>query len=154
MDDLDEATEAVLVTSRALLGVVAASLEPVLERVTLPQFRVLALLHALGPTRSGALAGHLGVHPSTFSRTCDRLVAAGLVRRLDSPVSRREVLVELTPKGRRVVAGVLRRRAESLRQIMAPLPPKDRRSIVAGLTTFSAAAGEPGHRDAASLLGA
>jgi DNA-binding MarR family transcriptional regulator len=151
--DLEEATEAALVASRALLGVVAASLVPVLGRVTLPQFRVLVLLHSLGPTRSGALAERLDVHPSTFSRTTDRLVTSGWVSRLESPVSKREVLVDLTPKGRRLVASVLHRRAEAIREILAPLSAEQRQQIVHGLAAFSAAAGEPGHEEAAAMLG-
>ena len=154
MDELEEATEAALAASRALLGVVAKSLEPVLGRVTIPQFRVLALLHTLGPTRTGELAERLGVHASTFSRTGDRLVAAGLVRRVGNPASRREVLVQLTPAGRRLVTSVWQRRAKEMRRILAPLSPEERRSILDGLVTFAAAAGEPTVEDAVSLLGA
>jgi DNA-binding MarR family transcriptional regulator len=154
MDELEEATDAVLTASRALLGVVAASLAPVLARVTVPQFRVLVLLHTRGPMRSGALAELLGVHPSTFSRTGDRMAAAGLIRRVGNPQSRREVLVQLTPAGRRIVTSVHRRRATAIRRILEPLTPAERATIVAGLAAFAAAADEPGLDDLATLLGA
>jgi DNA-binding MarR family transcriptional regulator len=154
VDDLEEATDAVLTASRALLGVVASSLEPVLDRVTIPQFRILVLLRTLGPTRSGELAARLGVHPSTFSRTADRLENAGLIRRVGNPESRREILVQLTPAGRRIVTTVMRRRTASIRSILEPLTPRQRTLIVAGLAAFSAAADEPELDDLATVLGA
>ena len=46
----------VLAASRGLLGVVARSLAPALEDVTVPQFRLIVLVTTLGPTRSGDLA--------------------------------------------------------------------------------------------------
>jgi DNA-binding MarR family transcriptional regulator len=152
--DLRAAVDAAMVASRALLGIVARSIEPVQDRVTLPQLRVLVLLDTLGPSRSGALAERLGVHPSTFSRTADRLVAAGFVRRFPSPNSRREVLVTLTAKGKRLVASVLERRARLFGQVLDPLSPAQRREIIAGLNALAAAAGEPGAEDAAASLGA
>jgi DNA-binding MarR family transcriptional regulator len=155
MDELDEATETALAASRALLGIIAASLEPVQARgVTIPQFRILALLLALGPTRTGALAERIGVHPSTFSRTGDRLVTAGLMRRVGNPESRREVLVQLTPAGRRLVQSVWRRRAAELRQILEPLPPEQRQVIVDGFAAFAVAAGEPEPDELSTVLGA
>src|SRR5690348_10018752 len=130
MDELEQATQTALTASRALLGIVATTLEPVQARgVTIPQFRVLALLDALGPTRTGELAERIGVHPSTFSRTGDRLVAAGLMRRVGNPESRREVLVQLTPAGRRLVQSVWRRRTAELRRILEPLSPEERQAI-------------------------
>jgi DNA-binding MarR family transcriptional regulator len=152
--DLQEATDAALLASRALMGVVAASLEPVLDQVTLAQFRALVLLHSLGPMRSGALAERLGIHPSTFTRNGDRLVASGLVQRVGNPSSRREVLIELTPAGRRLVTSVMRRRATMLRRILAPLRPAERRMVVDGLTVLATAADEPRLDDLAGLLGA
>ena len=92
--------DSALRASRALLAIVARSLAPVLEEVTLPQFRVLVLLETRGPTRVGTLAAQLDVHPSTFSRALDRLEAAGWVTRAANADSRREVLVSITPAGR------------------------------------------------------
>ena len=152
--DLDTATDATLLASRALLGMVAASLQPVLDRVTLPQFRVLVLLESLGPSRSGALADRLGVHPSTFSRTVDRMAAAGLVRRQTSPDSRREVIVTSTAKGRRLVDSVTKRRARLMRRALEPLAADQRQLIIDGMTTLASAMNEPTYEDAAALLGA
>ena len=52
----DVALDRTLIASRALLGVIARSLAPVMDTVTLPQFRVLVVLSNFGPLRMGELA--------------------------------------------------------------------------------------------------
>jgi DNA-binding MarR family transcriptional regulator len=142
-DDLDEDVNQALTASRALVGIIAHSLADVLEEVTLPQYRVLVVLCASGSMRSGALAERLGVHQSTLTRTADRLVGQGLVRRDQSPESRREVLVDLTAAGRALVLKVLRQRSEELRGILARVPAEERTKIREGFRAFADAAGEP-----------
>ncbi len=142
-----EAVHATLLASRALMGVMARSMAAVLEGISLPQFRILVLLAASGPLRTGALAERTGVHASTLTRTADRLVRAGWVRRIDNPLSRREVLIELTPKGRRLVEEVTRRRAAEITEILARLPRSEQDVVQAGLAAFAEAAGEPSAQD-------
>lgn len=142
-DDLNEDVEETLTASRALVGIVARSLAEVLEDVTLPQYRVLVVLCTEGPLRSGVLAERLGVHQSTLTRTADRLVAQGLVRRDPSQESRREIMVDLTDSGRDLVVRVLRQRSRDLREILERVPVKDRKKIREGFRVFAAAAGEP-----------
>ena len=137
-----ELTEATLTASRALLGVVARSVAPALDQVSLPQLRVLVLLASHGTTRSGTLAELVGVHASTFSRTTDRLAAGGWVRRVPNPQSRRETLVELTDTGRRLVASVVQRRRTELASILRKVPVEDRPAVRAAFEVFAAAAGE------------
>src|SRR4051794_41790784 len=71
------------------MGVVARTLADVLEVVTLPEYRVLVVLCAEGPLRSGVLAERLRIHQSTFTRLADRLVAQGWGRREANAESRR-----------------------------------------------------------------
>jgi DNA-binding MarR family transcriptional regulator len=141
--NLDETTAATLAASRALVGVIAASVAPVLERVTLPQLRVLVLLTTFGSSRTGWLAERLGVHQSTFTRNADRMVEAGLVRRSGNPANRREVLIEATPAGRRLADSVLQRRERELRRIVERLDDGQRDAVLAGMRLFAQAAGEP-----------
>lgn len=145
-DDLALVTQTVL-ASRALLGIVARSVAPALEQVSLPQFRALVLLSAAGPSRTRDLADRLGVHPSTLSRTADRLVLGGWVHRADNPDNRREVMLTLTPKARRLVEGVTSRRAREIEQVLATLPARQRRAALTGFTVFAAAAGETDEGD-------
>lgn len=138
-----EAVESTLVASRALLGVVARSVGAALEVVTLPQFRVLVVLCGEGPLRVTTLAERMGAVPSTFSRSLDRMVAGGWVMRTENPDSRREVLVQPTDEGRRLVDGVMTRRRAEIGAILSRLAPQERATLAAGLAAFSAAAGEP-----------
>ncbi len=146
-----ELTEATLAASRALLAVIARSVAPALEQVSLPQLRVLVILAGHGTTRSGTLAGLVGVHASTFSRTTDRLVAGGWVRRVPNPHSRRETLVELTDTGRRLVASVMQRRRSELAAILRRVAVEDRPAVRAAFETFAGACGEPPLVDLAVL---
>jgi DNA-binding MarR family transcriptional regulator len=139
----DEAVAAVLTASRAMLGVIARSFADTLETVTLPQFRVLVLLSSLGPLRTGALAERLGANLSTFSRSLDRMVASGWVRREQNPGSRREVIIVLTPEGERIVTDVTERRRRAFRDIVARLAPEEQSQVLAAFEVFNTAAGEP-----------
>ncbi|WP_372594143.1 MarR family winged helix-turn-helix transcriptional regulator [Actinotalea sp.] len=143
MSDLDAAAEQTLLASRALLGVVARSIEPALEEVSLPQFRVLVLLTAYGPMRSGAVAERMGIHPSTFSRNADRLVAGGWVRRVEDPESRLSVLVEPTERARLLVERVTLARRERIVEILGRMPAEQRAVLGEALGAFAQAAGEP-----------
>lgn len=142
-----DASEEMLTASRALLGIVARSVAPALEVVSLPQFRILVLLSAEGPTRVGQLAERIGANPSTFSRSVDRMVAGGWVARAENPESRREVLLELTDDGRWLVRSVTTRRRRAIDQVLEQMTAADRASLVAALNAFTAAAGEPGVED-------
>lgn len=149
--DTAEATEAVLLSSRALLGIVARSLAPAHDQVSVPQFRVLVLLSVHSPQRSGELAERVGVHPSTFTRMADRLVAGGWVERAENPHSRREVLVDLTPAGAELVRSVHQRRREEIDGVLRRLDAADRKAVLAGFELFARAAGEPSPEEISTL---
>jgi DNA-binding MarR family transcriptional regulator len=63
----------------------------------------LAALSNNGGQRQIDLAGLTSIEPSTTSRVVTRLVRNGLVIRSRSKISNREVLVQLTAKGRALV---------------------------------------------------
>ncbi|ETA00748.1 transcriptional regulator [Frankia casuarinae] len=152
--DVDEVTDAVLTASRLLVAVSARSIAAVGEDVTLPQFRMLVVLAGRGPQRAGELAESLDVHPSTATRMADRLVVAGLILRVGNPRNRREVIVELTGPGRRLVDEVTARRRAEIATIVARLAPDVRGSLVGALRAFADAGGEPAAisgRDASAL---
>lgn len=138
----DRSADAALAASRALMGVVARSVSGALEVVTLPQFRVLVVLDGAGPLRMGILGDAIGVLPSTLSRSIDRIVAAGWVRRTTKPANRREVLIELTTAGQKLVTNALEQRRNNIAEIMSVLSADQRSAIVAAFELFSDAAGE------------
>jgi DNA-binding MarR family transcriptional regulator len=134
-------TDAVLLASRALVGVAARSLAEVEDQVTLPQFRALVVL-ATGDRNLGELAEALDVHPSSATRLCTRLEAKGLISREPASRSRRELLVRLTDEGRSVVDTVTKRRRHEITRIVSRIPSRDRRVLVHALGVFAEAAGE------------
>lgn len=146
-DRRTEAADSMLVASRALLGIVARSVSSALEVVTLPQFRVLVVLAAEGPLRVTTLAQRMGAVPSTFSRTLDRMVTGGWVLRTENPDSRREVLVQLTDRGRQLVDEVTSRRRAEIEAALQGLSPQERKTLTAALEAFNRAAGEPAVED-------
>lgn len=137
-------TDAMLTASRALVGVAARSLSTAAPAdVTLPQYRALVVLAGRGPLRVGDLADVLGVHPSTATRLCDRLVQRQLVRRAVDRTNRRETTISLSPAGRKVVDAVTEVRRAEIRGIVDRIPADLRASAVAALVAFAEAAGEP-----------
>ncbi|MGW4484898.1 MarR family winged helix-turn-helix transcriptional regulator [Amycolatopsis sp. NPDC004368] len=143
LSDVDALTDAVLTASRVLVAVSVRSVAAAGDRLTLPQFRLLVVLHTRGPLKHATLAEQLGVTPPTASRMVDRLVAAGLVHRGHSPVSRREIVLSLTDDGTRTVRQVTARRRREIAKIVAKMPEQRRRALVEALTAFAEAGGEP-----------
>jgi DNA-binding MarR family transcriptional regulator len=142
-DDVDAFTEAVLTASRLLVAVSTRSIAAAGDLVTVPQCRLLVILDSRGPLNQATLADLLGVTPSTASRMIDRLVAAKLVARLGNPASRREVVIELTEEGARVVRAVTETRRREIAAIVAKMPESARLGLVDALTAFAEAGGEP-----------
>lgn len=151
--DVDELVGAVLTASRALVAVSARSLAELDESVTLVQFRTLVVLESRPGTNLNGLAEELGVNSSTAMRMIDRLLTAELVTRRDNPANRREVLLDLTPAGRRVVDRVTRRRRAEIARIVTAMAPRSRAQLVTALHTFAEAAGEPAVPGRTSTLG-
>ena len=70
-------------------------------------WRVLAALSNNGGLRQIDLAGMTSIEVSTLSRLITRLVHMGLVSRARSTSNSREVTVQLTPKGKALVAQLI-----------------------------------------------
>jgi DNA-binding MarR family transcriptional regulator len=139
---LDDSVAMALVASRALVGVAARSLSALEPDVTLPQYRALVLLSSRGEQNVGTLADALGIHPSTATRLCDRLLTKGLIDRATSVGNRREVTVTLSSEGRALVSAVMRSRHRELRRIVGRIDPQARRALIDAFDAFAVAAGE------------
>ncbi len=142
-EESDRVVAAVLTASRVLVGVSARSLADVEDTVTLTQFRTLVVLATRGELNLNRLAEALGVRPSTAVRSIDRLVGAGLVTRRENPATRREVVLDLTDDGGRVVHEVTERRRAAITDILARMPARQRGALVSAFEAFTQAAGEP-----------
>jgi len=140
--DGDGALEALQSVTRILTGVALRSLDVLDGAVTLPQFRMLAVLADLGPSRSVQVARALGLEASTITRLADRLVGAGYVIRGSEPRHRGVVTLELTATGRLLVSKVAAWRQRELARMLTRIPAADRQSVTAALQHVVTAAGE------------
>jgi DNA-binding MarR family transcriptional regulator len=127
--------------TRVLTGVALRSLEVLDGAVSLPQFRMLAVLADLGRARSARVARSLNLEPSTVTRLANRLVAAGHVARGSEPGHRGVVTLELTATGQHLVDLVSDWRREELSRIMSKLPAAERRQVASALQLLIDAAG-------------
>lgn len=129
--------------ARVLAGVVAESVAKVESVVTPPQLRVLVLAGTRRTLNLTDVAAALDVHPSNATRTCDRLVDAGLLSRTQATGDRRQLRLVLTSSGQRLVQSVMRHRRIAVEQILVRMPATARRRMAGVLEAFAAAAGEP-----------
>lgn len=133
--------DAILTSANALMGVAARSVIEVEDTVTTPQLRVLVFLASEGTQNLGAIAEELRVHPSNATRTCDKLLKAGLITRTEDPVDRRFVQLDLAPQGHQLVNGVLASRRAALAAIVDNIPSGSRRAVADSFALFAEAAG-------------
>lgn len=75
--------------------------------LTIATWRVLAVLSDNGALRQVDISGLTSIDVSTLSRQISRLIAMGLVSRLRSTSSNREVAVRLTAQGEALVARLI-----------------------------------------------
>jgi len=134
--------ETLQAATRVLAGVALRSLDVLGGEVSLPQFRVLAVLAELGRARSGRVARALGLEASTVTRLADRLVNSGHVTRGRDPRHRGVVTLALTPSGEDLVARVLQWRRDELSRILGHLAPVDREAATRALGLLVEAAGD------------
>jgi DNA-binding MarR family transcriptional regulator len=140
--DFAEQVEALQAATRVLAGVALRSLDVLDGVITLPQFRMLAVLAELGRARSARVASALGLDASTVTRLADRLVAAGHVARGSDPRHRSVVTLGLTPSGQSLVSAVSGWRQRELSRIVAGLPPAARVQLTGILGQLVTSAGE------------
>lgn len=142
-DEVDEVAHAVLTASRLLEAISARALEAAADdRVTLAQYRMLAVLAARGHVKLVSLAGLMEVTPSTAMRMVDRLIAAGLADRRPNPQNRRETALTATDAGLRLVDEVTARRRAETAAVVARVEPAQRAPLVGALAAFMAAAAD------------
>ena len=120
----------------ALVVVWGRAQEGLGTRVSPSQLRALVVVERLGEVNVNGLAEELGAVPSSASRLCDRLEAAGLLRRVASPVNRREVLVALTLDGRRLMEDLAQARRRHLAEVLGRMSPEGRARLLDGLEEF------------------
>ena len=138
-DDLAD-IDVLMDTSRIITAAVVRSLTSVGNAVTVPQLRVLVLLSSHRATNLTGIAARLGVNASNASRTCDQLVAIGLVERTENAEDRRHVDLTLTAAGKRLLRDLMKRREQLLSQVLVQMSETSRRRLASALRDFNRAA--------------
>ena len=72
--------------------------------ITQTQFLVLVAVHSRKRCTMNVLAGSMKVSMPTMSGIVNRLVKAGFLQRVEGLTDRRQVVVELTTKGQKMIA--------------------------------------------------
>ena len=139
-EDLDAVISAVLRATQAFVGLALRSLAAAGTTITLPQYRMLAVLAGEDRQNVRDLARRLRVDRSTATRMCNRLVSAGLLHRAGDPADGRAVVISLTDEGRAVVAAVIQARRANVAALLRPLPRARREQRVDLLDEFAALA--------------
>jgi len=108
-------------------------------QVSAAQLRVLLLVAQYGSMNLNALADELEAIPSSASRLCDRLIAAGWLTRQPNERNRREVILGLSRSGRRLLDDLAASRRSAFAHVLAAMAPTDRQALLTGLTRFNEA---------------
>ena len=99
----------------------------------LSDFMVLeALLHK-GPLTISEIQAKVLLASGSMTAAVDRVESMGLVIRKTTAQDRRARLLELTPKGRRMIERAYQEHAQHLEKTMSVLNAHERRSLYAGL---------------------
>jgi DNA-binding MarR family transcriptional regulator len=105
--------------------------------LTTEQYGVLVAIKYLGePVRISDIARWLERSTNSVSMIVDRMVKAGLVRRIRDKSDRRTVHVFSTSKGETALKPATLAGLEFIRKILSPLSSEDRRTFVSQLETL------------------
>ena len=104
------------------------------------QFNILNLLATRqGRMDQAAVVDLLLVGKSSISIVLNRMVRAGLLKRKEHPKDRRQVVLELTAKGRALWRKISKTYEDGVKRIFGALPVKRRRSFLDDLSVIQEA---------------
>ncbi|MFC9975354.1 MarR family winged helix-turn-helix transcriptional regulator [Spirillospora sp. NPDC127200] len=125
--------------ARALIAVWRRAQDAV-EHIPPSQLRAMEAIEHRTELNLRDLARELDVIPSSASRLCDRLEAAGLLARRGSDADRRQITLRLTALGERSLHELSARRRRDLHQVLSRMTPDGRDRLLHGLLEFARAA--------------
>ena len=95
----------------------------------LSDFAVLELLLHGGPLPVNTIGPIVDLTPGSISIAVDRLVAKGLVSRVESAEDRRVRIVALTPRGKDLIVSAFRKHSGQMKRVFSELSPEQLRSL-------------------------
>jgi MarR family transcriptional regulator, 2-MHQ and catechol-resistance regulon repressor len=116
---------------RALTKYAAAGIEE--TGLGLSDFGVLEILLHKGPLPVNTIGPIVDLTPGSISIAVERLVARGLVSRVESTEDRRVRIVALTPPGKDLVASAFRKHSGQMKRVFSELSPEELRGLEVAL---------------------
>src|SRR6202165_2054724 len=92
-------------------------------------FRVLEVLLHKGPLPVNTIGPIVDLTPGSISIAVDRLVAKGLVSRVESAEDRRVRIVALTPRGKDLIVSAFRKHSGQMKRVFSELSPEELRRL-------------------------
>jgi MarR family 2-MHQ and catechol resistance regulon transcriptional repressor len=117
--------------TRALTRYAAAGIEE--TGLGLSDFGVLELLLHKGPLPVNAIGPIVDLTTGSISVAVDRLVAKGLVSRVESTEDRRVRIVALTPRGKDLIVSAFRKHSGQMKRVFSELSPEELRGLEVAL---------------------
>jgi len=108
---------------RALTRYAAADIEA--TGLGLSDFGVLEVLLHKGPLPVNTIGPIVDLTPGSISTAVERLVAKGLVSRIESAEDRRVRIVALTPRGKDLIAAAFRKHSGQMKRVFSELSPEE-----------------------------
>jgi MarR family transcriptional regulator, 2-MHQ and catechol-resistance regulon repressor len=112
---------------RALMKYAAADIED--TGLGLSDFAVLELLLHKGPLPVNTIGPIVDLTPGSISIAVDRLVAKGLVSRVESAEDRRVRIVALTPRGKNLIVSAFRKHSGQMKKVFSELSADELRGL-------------------------
>src|SRR5579859_3013946 len=116
---------------RALTRYAAAGIEE--TGLGLSDFGVLEVLLHKGPLPVNTIGPIIDLTPGSISTAVDRLVAKGLVSRVESAEDRRVRIVALNPRGRALIDSAFRKHSGQMKRVFSELRPEELRGLEVAL---------------------
>ena len=111
--------------------------------LSMPQLFLLRGLGETGPVPATRWAEMIGSSPSATTSLLDGLEEAGLVQRTHDAIDRRQVLISLTPKGRKMTEQLRTTTCARWREVCAGISRDDLESARSTLKTIADRMGNP-----------
>ena len=116
---------------RALTRYAATGIEE--TGLGLSDFGVLEVLLHKGPLPVNTIGPIVHLTPGSISIAVDRLVAKGLVSRVESAEDRRVRIVALTPRGKDLIVSAFRKHSGQMKRVFSQLSVEELRALEAAL---------------------
>ncbi|MBR7742570.1 winged helix-turn-helix transcriptional regulator [Phycicoccus sp. BSK3Z-2] len=113
------------------------------DGVTWMQLRALIVVASTPGSTVSTIARSSGVAVSSASRTVDRIIGAGLVRRVPSSGDRRRVELALTDQGCRMMRMLMDHREQALQTALDRMSEEDRAALAVGLAALADTGEQP-----------